>query len=139
MKPEGCSILFVNQEDQVLLFLRDDIPRIPYPNTWDLLGGHVEEGESPEECIVREMQEELIKDGEGLDITGFQLFTVTEFPDRTEYTYWLRANFDIGDVELTEGQRLQWFTREETRNTELAFGFNSVVEEFFQKAPFAEA
>ena len=30
-----------------------------YPDVWDLFGGHVEEGESPEEALRREAREEL--------------------------------------------------------------------------------
>jgi len=57
MKRQGCSILFVNEQRQILLFLRDDLPHIPYPNTWDVPGGHVEEAETAAQCIVREMKE----------------------------------------------------------------------------------
>ena len=39
--------------------LRDDKPGIPYPNMWDIPGGHAEYGETPEQCIVREMKEEM--------------------------------------------------------------------------------
>ena len=39
MKRLGCSIIFVNDNQQVLLFLRDDDPTIPFPNMWDVLGG----------------------------------------------------------------------------------------------------
>jgi 8-oxo-dGTP diphosphatase len=59
MKRKGCSIIFINDNHQVLLFLRDNIPTIPFPNMWDVPGGHVEPGETPEICIVREMQEEM--------------------------------------------------------------------------------
>jgi hypothetical protein len=31
-----------------------------------------------------------------------------------------------------EGQRLRWFTREEAAATELAYGFNEIVEKFYQ-------
>jgi 8-oxo-dGTP diphosphatase len=47
MKRQGCSILFVNDQEQILLLLRDDLETIPCPNTWDLPGGHVEIGETP--------------------------------------------------------------------------------------------
>ncbi len=30
-----------------------------------------------------------------------------------------------------EGQKLKWFTRKQAKNTELANGFNEIVEEFF--------
>ena len=130
-KRKDGSILFVNAKNEILLFLRDDKPDIPYPHMWDVLGGHVEESETPKECIIREMKEEL-----GLDIQGFQLFSVTEFPDRTEYTYWQRADFTVGDVILTEGQRLKWFPEDEIDNTELAYGFNPLVKKFFMGAPF---
>ena len=59
MKKKGATILLYNGEGRLLLFLRDDRPGLPYANMWDLPGGHVEDGETPEECIVREMREEL--------------------------------------------------------------------------------
>jgi 8-oxo-dGTP diphosphatase len=130
-KRKGCSIIFVNDQSQVLLFLRDNIPDIPYPNMWDIPGGHVEKSESPEACIIREMKEEM-----DLDLDDFQLFSVTEFADREEYTFWKKANLDIRQIRLTEGQRLKWFTENEAKGTELACGFNEIVENFFQRAPF---
>jgi 8-oxo-dGTP diphosphatase len=30
-----------------------------YPGVWDLIGGHVETGETPEEALVREIREEI--------------------------------------------------------------------------------
>jgi 8-oxo-dGTP diphosphatase len=127
MKRRGASIIFVNDRHHVLLFLRDNKPDIPYPDTWDIPGGHVEEGETPEQCIVREILEEM-----GIEIKGFQLFSETEFDDRIEYTFWVSEEIDIGTIRLTEGQILKWFTREEVCQTVLAYGFNRIMADFFQ-------
>jgi len=131
MKRRGSSIIFINSQKEILLFLRDDIPHIPSPNIWDVPGGHVEPDETPEECIVREMKEEM-----GLDIKDYQLFSVIEFDDRIEYTFWQKANLDLDKIELTEGQCLKWFTENEAKSTELASGFNQIVEDFFKELPF---
>jgi 8-oxo-dGTP diphosphatase len=69
MKRKGTSIVFFNKKKQVLLFLRDDNPDIPYPNMWDVPGGHVGADETPEQCIIREMKEEM-----ELDLDDFHLF-----------------------------------------------------------------
>ncbi|MBN2414254.1 NUDIX hydrolase [bacterium] len=126
MKRKGCSILFVNSSNQVLLFLRDNKPDIPYPDMWDVPGGHVEPGETPEACIIREMKEEM-----DLNLEGFSLLSKLEFSDRIEYTYWKEEDLDIDAIDLTEGQRLKWFSREEAARTPLAYGFNTIVESFF--------
>ena len=131
MKRQGCSILFVNQQRQILLFLRDDFPHIPYPNTWDMPGGHVEQGETAAQCIVREMKEEM-----GLDLEGFELFSVREFSDRLEHTFWKAADLNIDEISLQEGQRLRWFAEEEAKATTLANGFNGIVADFYARAPF---
>ncbi len=133
MKRHGCSIIFVNDDTQVLLVLRDDDPEIPYPNMWDIPGGHVEEGETPKVCIVREMKEEM-----GLDIKGFRLFSVFDFHDRIEHVFWIKTNLDEKGIVLTEGQRLKWFAREEANRTELACGFNKILADFFEKSPFSD-
>ena len=131
MKRKGASIIFVNDKGEILLLLRDNIPDIPYPNIWDLPGGHVEDNENPEECIIREMGEEL-----EICLGDFDLFSVTEFSDRIEYTFWEKVNFDINKINLNEGQKIGWFTETEAKNTELAYGFNRIVDSFFNKKPF---
>jgi 8-oxo-dGTP diphosphatase len=131
MKRLGASIIFVNDNREILLFLRDNDPSIPFPNMWDVLGGHVEDKETPEACIVREMKEEL-----GVTLKGFNLFSVTEYSDRIEYTFWKKTRLDIDKVTLMEGQRLKWFTRQEAALTRLAGGFNQIVHNFFEKKPF---
>ena len=45
--------------DKLLTILRDDKTTIPWPNMWELPGGGREGDESPFECAVREVYEEL--------------------------------------------------------------------------------
>jgi 8-oxo-dGTP diphosphatase len=90
MKRKGASIIFVNDKSQILLFLRDDKPGIPYPNMWDIPGGHVEDGQTPEQCIVREMKEEM-----DLTLEQFELCSVMEFDDRIEYTLMNPIKFGV--------------------------------------------
>ena len=68
MKRLGASIIFVNDQQQVLLFLRDDKQDLPFRDMWDVPGGHVEPDETPEECIIREIKEEM-----NIDLLDFQL------------------------------------------------------------------
>ncbi len=126
----GSSIIFVNDKNEILLVLRDDKESILYPGMWNLFGGSAEINETPEEAIIREVKEEL-----GLGLDNFKFYKVTKFPDKTEYTYWRRINMAEEGLNksLTEGQRVRWFNKEEVGNMELAFNFNSLVEEFFNK------
>jgi len=128
MKRKGVSIIFLNDKEEILLLLRDDKVSIPYPNMWDLPGGHVEAGESAEACIIREMQEEM-----GLALKDFTLASVMEFEDRIEHTFWKRENLDIDSIQLQEGQGLKWFSRKEAARIKLAYGFNEIIEDFFSR------
>lgn len=135
-KPIGTSILFVNDKNEVLLALRDDTPTIPCPNCWDILGGHPEGNETPEECIVREMKEEI-----EVDVRNPRLFKVSEMADRTEYTFWRKVDFEIKNISLHEGQKLQWFSEDLVKNTpdeKIGFNFKPLILEFFRERPFIE-
>ena len=45
--------------DRIVTILRDDIPTIPWPGHWDIPGGAREGDETPEACVLRELDEEL--------------------------------------------------------------------------------
>jgi 8-oxo-dGTP diphosphatase len=114
--------------------LRDDKADIPFPNCWDIPGGHVEEGETPEECIRREMLEEM-----ELAVTAPRLFRISRMPDRVETTFWVSRDIDIARVILHEGQGLRWFSEDEVAasdESQIAFGFRSVLLEFFRQRPW---
>jgi 8-oxo-dGTP pyrophosphatase MutT (NUDIX family) len=50
--------LFIGADDKVLLGLRAPTKKA-WPNHWDTIGGHVEDGESLGEALVREAREEV--------------------------------------------------------------------------------
>ncbi|NEX12496.1 MAG: NUDIX hydrolase [Prosthecochloris sp.] len=128
MKHRGASILFFNDSRQVLLLLRDDIPSIPFPGMWDLPGGHIENSESPQCCIQREMLEEML-----LETGQCDLFGIYDFSDRIEYVFSKKIFFNPSDVDLQEGQRIRLFSEEEVGKTTLAYGFNRILADYFSR------
>jgi 8-oxo-dGTP diphosphatase len=50
--------MFINSDGTVLLGLRSPAKRA-WPGYWDIIGGHVEDGESPDDALIRESQEEV--------------------------------------------------------------------------------
>ena len=54
----GCKLAYIFNED-LLVYMRDDREDIPFPNLWDFPGGGREGEETPEECVLRELEEEF--------------------------------------------------------------------------------
>ncbi|MGD1700239.1 NUDIX hydrolase [Dapis sp. BLCC M229] len=127
-KIQGCVIILFNSEKKILLVLRDDKDSIPFPNTWNLLGGILENGESPEECIRREIKEEIeIELG---NIKFFQKYNVYE---REHYIFWKKIDLELTQIKLNEGQRLAYFSKDELDKYQLAFQCNDILNDFFSQ------
>jgi 8-oxo-dGTP diphosphatase len=90
-------VLLFDRNNRLLIYLRDDKPEIPFPNHWDFFGGHLEEGETPDEALVREVNEEL---GVELKVWRFfRTYVCTEgdaYPN-IKHIYW--AQLDQTPVE----------------------------------------
>ncbi len=72
---------------------------------WELLGGHVEEGESPREALKRELREELGVDSRlGELVYGGRMI----FPDGREEFHVFRLDEMVGEFVLTEHVRVEW-------------------------------
>ena len=121
-------MIFVSRTRDVLLYRRDDKPGLREPGKWDLFGGSIEAGETPTAGLIREIAEEL-----HIHLTVVHFFRETKFPDRAEFTYWAPLDTPAHQLTLHEGAELRWFSREEALRLNLAFGFESVLRDFFSE------
>jgi len=99
-------------DDKLLVHLRDNKPGLFNANMWDFPGGGREGEESPEECAIREVQEEF-----GVTLRPEDIVWEKTYPaqkDPSQVAYFMVATltmFDVGTVQLTEGQ--EWMLMEQ--------------------------
>jgi 8-oxo-dGTP diphosphatase len=127
---EIAAIILENDKGEFLLYLRENKPDIPFPDYWDLIGGHVEEGETPEEALVREVKEEL-----DIDLKEFAFYKKFECLtgdayENIKYIYTGKINLPIEEITLLEGVRAQYFSREEIPFVKFANILKSIVMEY---------
>ncbi len=129
---EIAAIILENDAGEFLLYLRDNKPGIPFPGYWDLIGGHVEEGETPEEALVREVKEEL--DIELKEYTFYKKYECLtgDAYENIKYIFTGKINIPIEEITLLEGVRPQYFSRKEIPNVKFANILKSIVMEYIQ-------
>ena len=127
---EIAQVLLFDGGGRLLIYLRDDKPAIPFPNHWDLFGGHLEADETPEQALRREVREEL-----GITLTDWQFFrrfdcAVGDAYPNVKYIYWAVIREQSEELTLQEGQRLRSITMEERKTIKFANILGTVVDEF---------
>lgn len=101
----ACYLL---KEDKVLL--------IKFNKKWGQvyapIGGKMEKGETPTECVIREFKEET-----GLELKNPKLKGISYWKDSTEgiIFIYVAENFD-GDLQESEEGRLEWVDIKELNN-----------------------
>lgn len=121
LRKNGAKVFIKNKSLGKYLFqLRDDSPKIVYPNMYGLLGGGVEEGENPIDALARELSEESNIEVSDIEELGVKTITILEKEEDREYHFkskifffLAQTNGELSELELYEGQRLEYFTIEE--------------------------
>lgn len=110
---KAAQVVLINDKGEVLAVSRKD-----NHNDFGLIGGKVDEGETPEEAAIRETKEET-----GLDITNLNCIYQRFKKGRMGYTFIAEYS---GTIYTDEPHIVKWTTFEEINNG--SFGeWNKVV------------
>lgn len=125
-RPIGSAALIV-RGNRVLLARRGVAPSKGYRG---LPGGYVEWDESPEDTVMREVDEET-----GLKIANLRLFGVYGYPGdhprqaiSIVYLVEARGEEEVGD----DADKLQWFSLQSLPK-KMAFGYRQIVRDYKQQ------
>ena len=118
MKTIAATLCYVRSAGKTLMMHRNKKPGDVHRGKWNGLGGKLDAGESPEECVVRELREES-----GLTILEPRLRGVLTFPAFKPGEDWLvflyTATKFKGAVGVCAEGDLEWIPDEKIAELEL--------------------
>lgn len=112
-----ATLCYIKHNDHTLMVYRNKKPNDMHAGKWNGLGGKFEPGESPEECVRREVLEES-----GLQIHDPKLHGLLMFPNFKGHDWYvfvfMAREFEGGLIDSPEG-RLEWIPDEKLTSLNL--------------------
>ena len=106
----NSTLCYITRGDEVLMLHRVKKKNDINKDKWIGIGGKFEADETPDECLLREAQEET-----GLTLTSWKCRGVvtflTENPQEGEYMYLFTADGFEGELKECDEGDLQWISR----------------------------
>ena len=115
-EPLRCAGALIVDDDGRIFIQRRSADRTLFPDTWDIVGGHVEGDETLMEALHREVREET---GWSVSIIlgelGEHTYTGDDGLERVETDYLVRVDGDLSRPRLEAGKHTEfrWITRDE--------------------------
>ena len=108
-KSNQTTLCYIERDGQYLMMHRVKKEHDINKDKWVGIGGHFEQDESPEECLLRETREET-----GLTLTDYRLRGVITFISdkwQTEYMFLYTATGYEGKISDCDEGTLEWIDR----------------------------
>ena len=111
-----ATLCYIEKDGKYLMLHRTKKKNDINKNKWIGVGGKFEQGESPEECIVREVKEET-----GLTLKTYKLQCIVTYVStawETEYMYVFTSNDFTGELTECDEGDLQWIDKNKIKELE---------------------
>ncbi len=130
-----CTLCYLEQEDKYLMLYRNKKKNDPNAGKWIGVGGKLEQGETPEQCLVREVMEET-----GLVLNSFEKrgvvgFVSDQWEDEVMHLYTSRDFSGHVDFDCDEGD-LKWIEIKKIPDLNLWEGDRVFLQKLLEKEPF---
>lgn len=128
------TLCYLERDGKYLMLHRTVKKNDVNKDKWIGVGGHFEEGESPEECVVREVKEET-----GFTLTSFAyrgLVTFVSGDGVTEYMSLFTADGFEGEMTACDEGELEWVPVEKIQDLNLWEGDKIFFRLLKEQAPF---
>lgn len=117
-KVKYCTLCYIEKDDHYLMLYRNKKENDPNEGKWIGVGGKLEDGETPDKCVVREAKEET-----GLTLTDYTYHGVVHFKsdkwmDEEMYLYTATGFEGEVDFNCPEGE-LKWIPKREVMKLSL--------------------
>jgi len=108
-EPLRCAGALIIDDEGRIFVQRRSPERKLFPNTWDIVGGHVEPGESVDEALRREVEEETgWRISVVLGPVGEFSYTGDDGQDRVEQDFLVRVDGNLDRPRLEKGKHTEW-------------------------------
>ncbi len=132
---KDTTLCYIERDGSYLMMFRNKKKRDASAGKWIGVGGHVEYGETPEQCIEREVKEET-----GLTLTHYQRRAVIYFYSDTwedERMYLYYADGFTGELsKVCEEGELKWIPIEDIGELSLWEGDRIFLKELIKGTPY---
>jgi len=102
--PQTVIVAIIEEDDRVLIARRKQGKQ--HPGKWEFPGGTLEEGETHEQCLRRELEEELAVMVEIGDLICMSEYCYT--PDWTIRLFAYRTTVISGNLTLNDHEEIRW-------------------------------
>lgn len=111
------TLCYIEKDDQYLMLHRTVKKNDINKDKWIGVGGHFEKGESPEECLLREVKEET-----GYTLTSWKYRGIVTFlygEDVTEYMSLYTAEGFVGEAIPCDEGELEWVEKKKIQELDI--------------------
>lgn len=114
MRSNLTTLCYIERDDSYLLLHRTKKENDINKDKWIGVGGHFEQDETPEECLLREVKEETGLTLNAWKLRGIITFMSNEF--HTEYMFLYTADSFSGDISECDEGVLEWIDKSQVYN-----------------------
>ncbi len=130
----NTTLCYIEKDDCYLMLLRNKKEVDENKGKWIGIGGKFEEGESPEECLLRETKEET-----GLTLLDYRFRGIVTFLSDEwgcEYMHLFTADRFEGEVTACSEGELKWIPKSKILDLNLWEGDRPFLKLLFEDSPF---